>query len=78
MIQLLNPKYEKNVEIVGGKPRLRISQKVISRDVQELVSELWVSPHGDQEVLRAVAHFLKVRFNPKLDVYYSNAPFNGR
>ena len=35
MMQLRDKKYARNVEIVGGKPRLRISQKIPSRAIQE-------------------------------------------
>lgn len=78
MLQVLDKKYEKNVEIVGGKPRLRISKNLKSNDVQSLISELWISPHGDVELLKSLGRYMNIREGSKIEMYNSNLPFNGK
>lgn len=70
--------YGKGVEIVGGKPRVKIFNALKSEDVSHLITEIWVSPHGDKEVLLSMAQFLNIKYDLNLDVYTSNVPYNGR
>ena len=78
MLQVLDEKYERNVEIIGGKPRLIISKELKPKDVQELISELWISPHGDVELLGSLARYLMIRQGLSKGIYNSNVPFNGK
>lgn len=78
MIQVLDKDYEKNVEIVGNKPRLKISEKVRRGDLMSTIKELWTSPHGDTDILKSLAHFMQKKYNSKWSLYCSNLPFNGR
>ena len=78
MIQVCDKDYEKNVEIVGNKPRMKISEKIRSVDLHKMIKELWTSPHGDTDILKSIAHFMQRRYNGKWLLYYSNLPFNGR
>ena len=78
MIQVCDEDYEKNVEIVGNKPRMKISEKIRSADLHKTIKELWTSPHGDADILKSIAHFMQRKYNGEWLLYYSNLPFNGR
>lgn len=78
VIQLVNDAYEKEVEIIGGKPRIRISKELHTDTVAKLITEVWSSPHGDREVLNSVARYLSIKYDLKVGLYSSNVPYNGR
>ena len=78
MVQIIDKKYEKEVEIIGGKPRIKIAKSVKPIDIHNLISEVWISPHGDTEMLSALSYYLTIKLRHEVDTYRSNLPFNGK
>lgn len=69
----------KNIELIGGKPRLRVPLEDETKvKINSLISSVMVSPHGDLRLLHSIVDFVKARCSLKFKILDSKSPYNGR
>lgn len=74
-----DPDYLKKMELVGGKPRLKVPiTEETTVKINKLISSVTISPHGDKRLLRSIVFFTRHRDGLKFNVYNSKSPYNGR
>ena len=67
-------------EFLGGKPRWKTNiSKYINAPLCSLLKEIWVSPHGDRQVLLTSAQIMKTKHGLlNCEINESASPYNGR
>lgn len=78
IIQPSIPTYDA-CEFMGGKPRWKTNiSTYINAPLCSLIKEIWVSPHGDRQVLLASAQIMKAKYGLSCEIRESTSPYNGR
>lgn len=78
IVQPTIPTYDE-CEFLGGKPRWKTNiSKYINAPLSSLVKEVWLSPHGDRQVLLASAQIMKAKYELSCEIRESTSPYNGR
>ena len=66
-------------EFIGGKPRWKTNiSKYINAPLCSLIKEIWVSPHGDRQVLLTAAQVMAAKQGLSCEIMKSASPYNGR
>lgn len=64
-------------KFIGGKPRWET--KIASHcKLGRLLKEIWVSPHGDRQVLLSSAQIMVAKHGLSCEIKESSSPYNGR
>lgn len=74
-----NKRFLKRGEFIGGKPRIRVPlREETAVRINALISDVCLSPHGDQGLLNDIANFAKFKNDLKFEVRKSTSSYNGR
>lgn len=67
-------------EFIGGKPRIKSKMaEYANAELCSLLDEIWISPHGDTQVLLASAKIMAAKHGLKgCKILKSMSPYNGR
>lgn len=78
---IVNPSFcdYESVDLIGGKPRwnTRLFPRC-GNPLRSDIKEVWVSPHGDRQLLRDVAEMMKRKHGLSFGIKASKSPYNGR
>ena len=78
IIQPTSSKFD-DCDFIGGKPRWKTNiAQYVKSPLCGLIKEIWVSPHGDRQVLLTSAQIMAAKHGLSCEIKESSSPYNGR